>query len=404
MGLFKKPEEEIVAIFDVGNGSIGGALVKLRKYERPIVLYTHREPLTFVPHPNAKTLLISMLKMLKTVAKNIAKDGLTHVGHSIFGFHRLKDVYCVYSSPWYISQTKMVRDEQDKPFTVTRDVINSIIKKEQEQFNKNMQEGKYQNILGPDTRVFEKRIINVKLNGYEIAVPIGKHAKQLELTLFSSYISQEILDTVENILRESLSIRNIHHSSYGLVSWSASQVLFPDVHDYLFVDISGETTDISLISKDVLIETVSFPMGRSTLLRQVVKELNVESEIALSYVRMFFAKTLDSKFEAQVSDVMKKIEEDWHDQFAVALKQFQKTYSLPRATYLTTDSDTLPFYVKALERNMPIELNLPRSALAVTVIGPDTVQSSIEQLPNVYPDPFLALESIFINYVYAHIK
>jgi hypothetical protein len=106
MSLFKKPEEEIVAIFDIGNGSVGGALVKFSKRDHPVILYTHREPLTYMIHPTPKHLLGSMLKLLKSVATHLAKEGLIHVRTSPFGGHRLRDVHCVFASPWYISQNK----------------------------------------------------------------------------------------------------------------------------------------------------------------------------------------------------------------------------------------------------------------------------------------------------------
>jgi hypothetical protein len=395
--LFKKPEEEIVAVFDIGNGSLGGALVKLRAHDHPVILYSHREPLTFAPHASPKHLVGQMLKLLKSVATHLAKDGLIHIKTSPFGGHKLRDAHCIFASPWYISQTKVVHAEQEKPFTVTKETINELVKKEQEDFNKALKEGKYEQIFGPDTRLLEKRVINMRLNGYDIDDAIGKKAKELELTLFSSFISHDILLKVEETLHKAFSVRDIHHYSYALVSWTGSQKMFPDLHDYFFVDVSGETTDISLIVKDILVETISFPMGRSTLLRKVVRDLKVASDIGLSFLTMKYAGTIEKGFSEKLDKILAPIEQDWRDQLVMALNTFQKIYSLPRAMLMTTDSDTSGFFMNALNHTLPVELNMAQNQLSTTFIGPDKVEPFLFKLDNVKHDAFIGIEAIFLN-------
>lgn len=397
---FKKPEEEIVAVFDIGNGSVGGALVKLNVHGLPIMLYSHREPITFVPRHSASSLLDSMLKLLKLVADKITKDGLENIKRSPFGFYKLRDAYCVFSSPWYISQTKVIREGWEKQRTISQGAINDFVKKEQEQFNADLKNGKYEQVFGSNNILLEKRIINISLNGYTVHDPVGKQARELELTLFTSFISKEIVTSVEQTLRKSFSVRAIHHFSYSLVSWGATQILFPDIHDYFFIDISNETTDISLIVKDVLIEIVSFPMGRSTLLRKAVKDLKVTPDVALSFMVMYFNDTLEPAFKNKVEAVIKPIETDWFDDVIVALEQFQKIYSLPRSTFVTADLDTAKLFLQALSKEFPPELNVPKSRLAATYIGADKVQSQIELLPSVAQDSFLSLENIFLNRIF----
>ncbi len=63
--LFGKDREEIVAIFDIGNGSVGGALVHFAPKMPPTLLYTHREPIETVLHSSSARLTSRMLKLLK---------------------------------------------------------------------------------------------------------------------------------------------------------------------------------------------------------------------------------------------------------------------------------------------------------------------------------------------------
>ena len=395
--LFKKAEEEIVAVFDIGNGSLGGALVKFSKRDHPVVLYSHREPLTFAPHASPKHLLDSMLKLLKSVATHLAHDGLVKVKTSPFGGHRLQDAHCIFAAPWFVSQTKVIQTESASSLLVTKETINELVKKEQEEFNASLKEGKYIQLFGPDARLLEKKVIHVKLNGYHVEDPIGKNAKEIELTLFSSFISQEILTSVEETIHQAFAVRDIHHYSYALVSWSASQKMFPDIHDYFFMDISGETTDISLVIKDILVETVSFPMGRSTLIRKVVRDMKVASDIALSFLTMRYAGTLDKAFAEKIGAVLKPLEEDWRELCIVGFSNLQKKYSLPRATLVTADTDTSGFFLSALSQNLPPELTMAQNSLSVMFITADKVQPFIYELPEVGHDAFISIESIFLN-------
>lgn len=397
MSFFKKPEEEIVAIFDIGNGSIGGALVKLTTHGVPVILYTHREPIAFAPQPSAKYLMSSMLKMLQIVTDNLTKEGLKRVKASFFGSHKLRDAFCVFASPWYVSQTKVIHEEKDTAFSVSAGTMNSLIKKEQDQFNEEIKSGKYEQIFGPDTQLLEKKIVNVKLNGYQIHNPAGKKAKELELTLFSSFISKEIIKGVEETIHKSFAVRSVNHFSYGFVSWNASKVLFPDIHDHFFFDVSSETTDISLVSRDILIETISFPMGKSELLRNVVRELNIAPDVALSSLSMYFSDQIDPRFKEKLGAILSPVSEKWHNSCVLALKQFQKIYALPKAAFVTADLDTSKFFLKTLEKEFPAELNIVGNKLSVSVIGADTVQKFIEMLPGTASDSFISTESIFFN-------
>ncbi|MCC2630872.1 MAG: hypothetical protein K0S38_681 [Candidatus Paceibacter sp.] len=395
--LFKKPEEEIVAVFDIGNGSIGGSLVKFSKYDHPIILYTHREPLTYIPHATPKHLVGGMLKLLKSVASHLAKDGLMHIKTSPFGGHRLRDAHCVFASPWYISQTKVVKTTQEKPFTIVKDTLNDLVKKEQEEFNAAIKEGKYAEVFGPDAMLLEKRVINIRVNGYAVDEPIGKQGRELELTLFSSFISKEILSEVENVLHASFAVRNIHHYSYAYVAWNGTTLMFPDIHDYFFVDVSGETTDISLIVKDILVETISFPIGRSTLLRRVVKEMEISPDVALSYLTMNYAGTLEKNFSEKLTGVLKPLEEEWRAEIIKILTNLRQHYRLPRTTFLTSDSDTAGFFNSAVSKTLPVELNIPQSSLAVTFLSPDKVHPHVFELEGVVHDSFIGIESVFLN-------
>ncbi len=397
--LFKKSEEEIAVIFDIGSGSIGVSLVQFSMHNVPVTLYTHRAPLTFLPSVESKRLLDSMLALLKTVSQHLHKEGLVQIHHSFFGQYVIKDVFCVFSSPWYTSKTKVLKTEKDKPFLVTKGYIDELILTEEKAFREAIKSNEEASAFGTDTRFLEKKIIHTKLNGYEIQNPIGKKAKELELTLFSSFISTDILKRIESMLHGTLHFRNIQFYSYALASWSAVQSMFPDTSKFLFLDVSGEMTDISLTNKGVLTETISFQSGRNILLRKVAETLKVPPEVALSYLIMHSQGVAEKKFAAKIEAVVKETMKEWHAELIETLRALSKTYSMPSKLFITVDGDVSKFFMDALKEPVPMEFSVMNNVFDVTYLNADKVNLFNHFAPKVIPDPFLGLESIFLHKV-----
>lgn len=397
---FKKPSEEISIIFDIGSGSVGAALVKFPADPRgsPTILYSYREPLKFIPRPSSKRLLSVMLRLLSNVAKHVQRDGLSHVHLSYFT-PTLQRVICVFSSPWYASQTKVLKIEKEKPFKITQSFLDDIIKREDEQFKILLLEGGYEETFGPDVKVLEKKIIGTRLNGYEVKDPIDKEARELEVTFLSSFISSNILTSVEKVLHEVFHFRRVRFYSYALASWNAVQHIFPSEEEFLFFDIGEEVTDITLTTKNVLVETVSVPLGRSLFLRQVAKDLDVSAEISLSYLKMYTTRTADKKFADEIAAAVEKAQTKYFDKLFEALLGLGKRYSLPPHAFVTTDLDLANLFLDILKRKLPAELNVPEGHFTVFLLGSETFKSHVEFAPYIAHDPFLALESIFIRNV-----
>ncbi len=385
--LFKSNEEEVSAVFDIGNGSIGGALVRFKKNGIPTILFSKREPLTFMPSADSEKLIDYTVKLIKSLAADIAKNGKIDNNR----------IYCVFAAPWFVAQTKVIKDSQLKPCTVTKNSIDTIVKKEQDQFNELVKSGKYADILGSDSIIMEKKILKTKLNGYEVDDPIGKKAKELELTVFSSYISKGILEQIDVAVRSSLVAKSIEHVSYAMASWGGCRAVFPEVFDHFFIDVSGENTDVSLVLKDVLVENASFPIGRSSLLRAIVKDLNITPDVALSYLKMSLEKTLDNKSTDEMQKIFSAFTAEWRNGFFAVLSEFQKNYTLPSSIFLTVDQDCSGFFVDSLRASTPIEMNVPQNSFSVHYMNADVFKRFLGIAPGKPLDPFLAIESVFLE-------
>jgi cell division ATPase FtsA len=267
--LFQKPDEEIAVVFDIGSGSIGAALVRFSAHGIPTTLFSHREPLTFQHSVTSRRLLSSMTKLLKNVADHVQKEGLSHLHRSLLGTPRIQHVFCIFTSPWYVSQTKTMTISKEKPFLITKNSVQDILSKQEDELLKELGEGKYERQFGSNLKVLERKVIHTSLNGYEVGDPVGKRGREFEVTFFVSFISKDVSDAVEAVLRKAFHFKEFECYSSALSLTTAIRDVFPNDQSFLIADITGEVTDISFISKGVLLETSSFPLGRSSSFRRM---------------------------------------------------------------------------------------------------------------------------------------
>ncbi|MBX4198371.1 hypothetical protein KW782_03495 [Candidatus Parcubacteria bacterium] len=368
--LFNKPDEEIVAVFDIGNGSIGCAIVRLSPHGKPTVLYNHRQPMAFLQHVTSERLLDTMVKLLKSVSQ--------HVGKEVWPQYRrqVRRAFCFFSSPWYMSQTRVLTIEKEKPFTVTSDLIEDIFKKDAETFAQEQKTGTYEKMFGQNLHLLEKNVIHIKLNGYELPNPVNKKARILELTFFASFIAETIQQKIEDILQAAFHFKSISMNSFALASWVAVRDMFPTENSFLILDITGEVTDIMLTETGVLAEIISFPAGRSLILRKIVDELAVPPEVALSFLKLHNKGLVEKKFQNKMEDIIKAAQKTWSEALTETLSLFTKQKMMPQKMFVTVDDDVAPIFLEVLRQN----------TFTVVHLGEEMIQ-----------DPFVILESTFIN-------
>ncbi len=396
LNIFGKKEHEVVAIFDIGNGSIGGALVRFSEHGVPTILYSHREPIAYLPHATSKRLLDEMIKLLDSVAANIHKTGLLHIKHR-FHVHSVKRAFCVFSSPWYISDTRTTKISEEKSFVVSRKYIDDLIRKEEDEFIKTLKDGKYEKMFGSDTRLLEKKIIHTKLNGYEVDHPINKKAKELDITFFSSFIAHDITKAVEDTLLKHFHFRSIHFHSYALASWSAMRDMYPTIHNFLFIDITGEVTDVMLTQRGILSETITFPLGRSMIVRKIVDELKVSPEVAVSFLSVYSKGSLEEKFMQKMKDLLKPTQDFWIASCLKTITILKKSHIIPRKIFITADEDTANLFYDVLTQTLPSEMNIPNNSFEVIILKPEVMKIVAHIEAGVERDSFLLLESEFLN-------
>ena len=115
MGIFSSNKPHIATIIDIGSSSIGASAVLLYPDKKPSVLYTIRKDMAFQEKFNFDRFVLSMLETLENVVQELSSFPLPS--------HSDQTTLCVFSSPWYASQTRSVK----KTFETTSLQIKPIL-------------------------------------------------------------------------------------------------------------------------------------------------------------------------------------------------------------------------------------------------------------------------------------
>ncbi|HEY0908026.1 MAG TPA: hypothetical protein VGE35_01615 [Candidatus Paceibacterota bacterium] len=378
MSLFSsKPELGIV--FHVGSSSVSAGLMRLRRGKTPQVLHVAREDIPYRDQAQPERFLGDMLDALKKVNANLARFG--------FGEYETRRIFYTFSSPWAVTQTKVAVVAKPEGFTLTKKLVSSIVAEQEKLFEKEMLGS---NNLADKLHVLEKRVVQIKVNGEEVANPYGKKAVLAEISLFISLMPRAVIDRVFDVSMSAYHPKQMGAYSFPLASFSAIRDVFHDQRDFAIIDVGSELSDISVIKDGLILETASFPLGRHFLARKMARAFLMTPDEAASLVRLYHQGHAEAALEAQLQPVIAQASIEW----SAALKKTLASVSqkkAPSQIFAIIDNDFSDFFMKAITMDTNSK---------VTLLNFDSLRSAVEFSKTSIRDPFIAVLAAFVGRVY----
>lgn len=377
-GLFsKKPKHEFSLILDIGSASVGAAIVELDPNQKPKLHRTVRVPIALSEKPTFDVFLPKLLAFLDKALELSLKDVKKRT---------IKHAYCFYASPWYSAETKRAHITEKQPVEITQDFLDDLLAKQEQEFL-----GKTKMMNESDgLHVSEKKVLDVRLNGYKTSDPFGKVATDIDMSLFLSVIPEQVVAGVEDMIDRYVHTKDIYHHSFPLASYSSVLDVFPHDNTFMLADITGEVTDIYLVREDVLEAIHSFPSGRNLLIRKIAENFDVSVSGAVSYLNMYMSGDAEAQFAEQMRTTVSAVQQEWDIYCKNGIAELCGNDPAPDKVFLMVDDDVTTLFtdlIKQHERNFVV---LDRESLKEFVDAPAVTDE----------DPFLVLESLFVNKLY----
>ena len=391
MGLFsfaKNNGNKTVLLLDVGSASVGGAIISLNKDGKAHILKTVRKPMVLQEKLNFQRFSDSMLESLDNVLEELEKKIPV----------KPKSAVCVLSSPWHVSQTRTISIQEENSVSVTDKYLNSIVKKDLKDFEKTYKkESTDRDKAEKDFfEVLEAETVRVRLNGYEVANPRGVRAKNIEAVVFASLGHRGVIESIESHTRKTFNVHDFSYNSFALAGFSTIRDMFPMQEDFLFMDITGEVTDVVFVKDNIPMRTVSFPAGKNFIIRRIASELGTVPEEAISLFELYRKDKIEEKERGKLERILLTAENDWISSLTESLQGLSEV-ALPRNLYFTSDSELSGWLIETLAKAGFEGLNMSDIRFDVQFLGDELVEPFVSFANGVRRDSFLALEAIFIE-------
>jgi hypothetical protein len=384
MALFSSSKKErIVAIFDIGSGSVGGAITRIPSDVKdiPTIIKSARTEVPVRDELKFDVLLEDMLVALNATATSLYEG---KVGAP-------DEIVCVLASPWYVSETRIIKIDRDHSFVFTKKIADEALQKEISAL-KSVYDNKYANTKSVP-EVIENHVMGVSLNGYLVDEPIGKKSKSIEMHMVISLSPKVCLDKIRKTLSNTFHHMPVSFSSFVMSSYLAVRDKYVVPESYLLLDIGGEVTDVAIINRGVLKASLSFPFGKNTFFKYIYTKMEIELRDAKELFNLFTTDALAVKRKQKAELLFKSIENSWGEAFRACIGTLPHTLNLPNTIFVTADADIRGWFVNVV-RNEPYIQSMvaDHKATVITLEGPEFL--TMCSVKDGTCDPFLMVEAI----------
>lgn len=385
-----KKNEKLVLLIDVGSASVGAALVEIGAVSVPRVITTMREDISFQEKLSPMEFLRAMNQSLDRVLKT-AREKSKNTGTPAY-------ILCSLSSPWFLLKSRQIVISQREPFEITAGVLDKILDDGVSQLKEELKGS----IPMGDMRVVEKKIIQTKLNGYEIKNPFGQKATRIEMVMTVGISSKHVTERIERTVSNFFHNDTVHFGAFPVAAFSAIRDIFPTEKSFIFLDITGESTDVSLINNNLMVGTVSFPRGKNFFIREISAQFRMPHEAAASVLNMFLGGTIDTKREQEIIDLVMRAEKDWVSRLEKAIASLAIKGVLSHKIFFMTDDDVATLFAGSLGKvSAPDGFD---KKFNPQYINQPILEKFVAFAPGVVRDPFLVVEALLAAKIAAQLR
>jgi len=387
MGIFSNrgKKKELILVFNIGSSFVGGALFQKGESGIPRIVFSTREPILVENKIDIDRFLVCTVEALELVANKIFKAG---VGAP-------SKIFCVLSSPWLVSQTRTIIFKKNTPFVFSTKLADDLIQKEIKLFEEE-NKTKYGD-TGPDIRVIELKSMKTMLNGYETSKPLNQKAQELEMTIFLSISGEQVLKKIEDTIRKHFHSNLIKFSSSTMATFTVIRNLFPEQENFLLVYIGGEVTDISMIKKNTLRESISFPLGCNFLSRGVASGLGVTLGEANSLISLYKDGHAEEYVTRNLVSIMNDLKAKWLEKFQESLANLSNDISIPATIFIDMGRDLAEFFSETIRTEQFSQYTLTESKFKITLLDTKLLHGMAIFEDTTIREPFLIIDAVYIN-------
>jgi hypothetical protein len=376
--------QKVIAVLDIGSGSVGGALCRLNREGLPELLFAIREDMPFKMTRAAKELSTDAAKAAKNVLDAVKKSAALYTEAEKVTPLPIEHVAIFLAAPWSTTTIKSLRFARSKPFSMNEDALRRILADEVRVA---------ESAIKAQTRVIERIATGLTLNGYPTQEISGVPVTSAEVTLAVTLAAEAFIDLLEEKIGDPpRGAERTYHSfvlpaSYALALWR------PESRETVVIDARSEMTELMVVRGGVPCATATVPIGHNHLLRTLKSRTGMGKNEGMSTLKL---AQLDG---TRLSDVMRfaiaEAGTEWAKELGRALQALSLGAAIPSEAHLFADPNAQHWFSSALAKD-PLTASISSGPIApLGVLGKELAGLAV--MKGVAPDPHLLSELIFAD-------
>jgi hypothetical protein len=386
LGFFsRKSIAGTVAIFDVKSGSVGGALVVFKPNTDPLIRFAHRA--SFSPKEGGSPLEHerAMTTALKSVALTLCAQGLPQMLREDKSCAGVDHIAVFMGVPWAQVRVESKTLATNEPLLISekwmRETLESVLTRSEE---------------SASSRLLERSIIKVLINGYPTTVPVGKRAERVSLVALEARIPEHIAASAERVLTEAFHISDVTLRSALLASFTTIRDHFENEDNFLLMNVGNYVTELALVREDSLEAMSVLPRGTQTLLESGVQALGSTVEEVGSLLTMHAqGKLTDNNKKTETALAL--LESEWQQAFDGVLSSLKASRGLPHTLFLLAPPSLSPWFSALLRSRASAVHTLTKEPFRVVELHGEELLKHHHIHAQVVPDAPLSIQTLFLK-------
>ncbi|MBY0376573.1 cell division FtsA domain-containing protein, partial [Patescibacteria group bacterium] len=250
---------------------------------------------------------------------------------------------------------------------------------------------------GSNIQAIELKNMKTILNGYATPTPFNQKATDLKMVMFISMSAEKVLEKIREAVCAHFYCEKMKFSSFSIASFTVARDIFAHHEDFLLIDIGGEVTDISMVKKEILCESSSFPMGPNFIIRGVARELGCSLTEAKSFISLYKDGHADMSQQEKLKPIIEALRKEWLKKFQESLISLSNDISIPSTIFVTVDQDVADFFSETIKSEQLNQYTLTESKFNIIFLGTESLHGAATIENGADRDPFIMIEAIYIN-------
>lgn len=216
------------------------------------------------------------------------------------------------------------------------------------------------------------------------------------MIIFISAAPETVLKKIEGGLSKHFHFKEIKFSSFAAAAFTVARDLSPQ-ENFLLMDVSGEVTEIFMVKKNVLRESISFPIGCNFLLRGTAEGLGTTLGEARSLISLWKDGHAEEAVGKKIKSVLGDLFTRWLQSFQESLANLSQDISIPGAIYLVTERNYAQLFRETIKTEQFSQYTLAESKFEITLLDPELLHGLATFEESVLRDPTLITDCVYIN-------